>query len=182
MVFAALIAAPSSAFLCGTRFMPFFAVFPAAALLEGRLRFFRNLFLIALAPLLFFIWAAFSGNDPTAERSFRWICSLSAGVYFASVLGPCGIAAVTGSIRRAPFFTMFSDLMLLTGGASATARRSWIKNEGTVFKERLFATVRDAVTDPEPLQPDMSGVKAVPLLVAVLSWLFLLSAVSGRIT
>jgi hypothetical protein len=72
--------------------------------------------------------------------------------------------------------------MLLTGGASTTARKVWISNEGMGLRDRLFVTVRDAVANAEPQQPDMTRVKTVTLLVAVLSWLFLLFAVSGRIS
>jgi len=180
MIFAALVAAPASAFLCGRFSLLFFLVFPAAALTEMRFRYFRNLAFMVFAPLLVFLWAWYTGNHVSAERSLRWICSLSAGVYFAVSLGPGRIAAVVRSISGLPPFQSFSDMMMLAGGTSAAAVEMWKKHSSMVFKERLFATVRDAVAAAEPKEPEPVSSGTIPFVTAVIAWVFLLVSVSGR--
>jgi len=176
MVFASLTAVPVSAFICPFHWLLFFALYPAASLIEKKLTYFRNLFFIALPPLTAFAWATLSNHPESASRSIRWVCAVSSGVYFAGSLGPGGIAAVlemAGAGR-------LSDTMSLAGEAISAARTNWREHRALPVRERALVTVRDSVSVKGYPRNVLVSPGPVPLTVAVISWMFLVISLSGR--
>lgn len=175
MVFASLLAVPASAFLCSTAFLAVFAVFPAASLALKNPRYFRNLFFVALAPGAVLLWAVLSNHPEAVSRSMRWICASSAGVFFAGVLEPSGISAILeriGAVR-------LSETMHYAGGAVSVAGANWKRNRNLPLAERAAETVRESVSADPPTGKSYRKPGAVPVIVAVFSWVFLLLSLAG---
>lgn len=181
MVFAALLAVPASAFLCPAAFLPCFALFPLASLVRFRPGYFRNLLFISPGPVLFLIWALATGNSSGALVALRWVCALSAGVYFAGSLGPGGIASVLGNARGFPPAARLSETMILAGGAASAAGEYWKVHRGRPVRERLTMTVTDALGAGEPVPGPRKPPGRLAVFVAALSWCFFILSVSGSL-
>lgn len=176
MVFAALVTVPAASFLCGSKYLFFFCLFPLAAAVNVNFRYFRNIVLLAFAPLLILLWAIFTGNSVTIFRSIRWIAALTAGSYFAGALGTAGIALVLR--RMGSPFQILAETMESAGPAVRTAGKIWQGGSELPLIQRVSTTLSEALTaEPEEINPP--GIKAVPVYVAAVSWLFLLGTVSG---
>ncbi len=181
MVFAALVAVPASAFLCPAGLLPCFALFPLAALFHLFPGYFRNLLLMASGPVLYMAWALAAGNPAGSLTALRWVCALSAGVYFAGSLGPAGIASVLGLARGFPPAARLSEAMMFAGGAASAAGVRWRAHRDRPVRERLTAAVAEALRSPEPAAAPERPPGRLALFVSVLSWCFLLLSVSGRL-
>ncbi len=180
MIFAALVAVPAASFLCGGRYLPFFCLFPVAAAAELNFRYFRNIALLAFAPLLFLVWAILTGNGVTTLRSLRWIAALAAGSYFAGALGTSGIACVLKKMGSVQSLRTLSETMETAGPAIRVARETWNRNTDLPVLKRVSRVLSESLAaQPENAEPGV--VKAVPVAAAAVSWLFLLGAVSGRL-
>ncbi len=179
MLFSALLAVPLSAMICDSSFLYFFLIFPFTALLSRKFIYCKRLFLLSIAPSMMLVWAYYSGNIPSSLRSLRWICALSAGTYFASELGTSGISQVFQSMKGFSAAKRFSHLMLLAGSVAEKSKEFWTDNADLPFKQRIFQTTSDAVSKATVTKVEKQSVSLSPILVAVISWLFLLVSISG---
>lgn len=178
LVLASLLASPASAFLCHQRWLAAFALFPLAALAERRWRYFRNLLGVGFAPLALLVWASAHGEPEAAARSLRWLAAVSSGLYFASVLGPGGIASVIGEAGSFPPAVRLSRTMLQAGGSAAAAGAGWSRGAELPMTERVAAAlIHSLEAEPLPIQEVRPGM--LPSALAVVSWGFLLLSTSG---
>lgn len=176
MVFASMVAAPASAFLCPWQWLYFFALYPASALGGLRFTYFRNLFFIALPPFAAFLWAVATNHPESASRSLRWICAAASGIYFAGALGPSGIASVLSAAgaRR------LSETMALAGSAASSAGRIWKRNKDLPAAQRLWTTLKESASPAASIGVPFHPPGPFPVILAAVSWVFLLVSVSGR--
>jgi len=176
MVLASMLAAPVSAFLCPVQWLYFFALYPAMSLAERKLAYFRNLFFMVLPPAAVFLWSILSDHSASALSSLRWACAVASGVYFAQTLGPGGIGYLLGIAG----VKGLSNTMSIAGEATSAARLHWRENSDLPVMERAAAAVKNSLSGREsPQRADLS-LGLLPVIVAVVSWLFLLVSISGR--
>lgn len=178
MVFAALAASPASAFLCPDRWLYFFGIFPVLSVVEGGSRRLRGFLLLSMAPFALFLWSMHLGNQQAAGNSLRWISAISAGTFFAGVLGPSGISSVLSSFTILPAARRLSDTMLAAGGSVAAAGTSWRAHGGMPFMKRLETTLEEALGAPSAEASHQSP-GSLPVTAAALSWCFLLASLAG---
>ncbi|PIE51206.1 hypothetical protein CSA37_13145 [Candidatus Fermentibacteria bacterium] len=179
MLFAALIATPAAAFLTTQSLLLFYLVFPFSALFSLDWKFFRNAALLIPAPAAVLCWAWLSENDAAFHRSLRWICALSAGVYFARSLGPGGISLVLRSFYRCSFLTALADSIHTAGSAAASAGEVWREADSFPFGERIVHTLTGSIKAGKPVKDSVPD--AFPVAIAVISWIFFIAVLSGRL-
>ncbi|MCK5786951.1 MAG: hypothetical protein KAH54_10400 [Candidatus Sabulitectum sp.] len=179
LIFTALLSVPLSAVICHRIFLYFFILFPLSAVVTANWRYCRALLLLSLPPVVFLVWSYFSGNGESLQRSLRWICALASGSYFASELGTAGVALVLRSMRPFPLTGKLSELMLLAGSVTGNAKQCWKENVELPLLQRIIQSAEDSVSKAEPVVPEQTSTAAVPLFIAMLSWLFLLVSISG---
>ncbi len=179
MLFAALIATPAAAFLSTQSLLLFYLVFPLSELFSLNWKFFRNAAVLIPAPAAVLCWAWLFGNYEAFHRSLRWICALSAGVYFARSLGPGGISLVLKSFHRCSFLTALADSIDTAGSAAASAGEIWREAGVLPLRERIVHTLTVSIKSGKPVAESVPS--AFPVSIAVISWIFFIAVLSGRL-
>lgn len=179
MIFSALLTVPVSAMVCTSDFLYFFILFPVVAVAGRKWKYCRRLLFLSFPPVVLLVWAYHIGNNQSALRSLRWICALAPGTYFASELGTAGVAGVLRSIRPFPFAGKLSELMLMAGSTASNARQLWVENSELPFFSRILQTAGESVSEANPVVQEWQPSGVLPVLIAVVSWVFLLVSISG---
>ena len=179
MVFAALLATPISAMLCAENLLPFFILFPLSSLIGKNWKYCKSLPFLLVAPAIFLIWAFIEGSGHSTMRSLRWICALTSGSYFASALGTAGIARVMHSFSSIPFAAKLSDLMVMAGSTVSNVRHYWSEYSNLPLLQRILQSAVESVSNTSSDIIEAGEPAAIPVLMAVVSWVFFLVSVSG---
>ncbi|MCP4646269.1 MAG: hypothetical protein GY852_00850, partial [bacterium] len=97
----------------------------------------------------------------------------------ASELGVSRLAEILRSMSSFPPAEKLSELMIIAGSTASNARQCWHIHAALPLPDRIIQSAADSVNRASPLSVVSDKPGVLPVVLAVLSWIFFIFSVSG---